>query len=178
MIYSLYHYYDANRGPFRNLSGLTADEAALLSRQLVQEGRTFASRRSEDYMSIRRGLEAQARAQFIAKGGQPRTAYPHYMTLGVCDWLKTWYENPCVLRLDWDDIREDAISFTYGDLFPTMRVQDRKPYRGQVYTKKEIVAVIEAYGFPQAWNANGEGGPERYIEAQIWDEEEIRRFYA
>jgi len=30
-----------------------------------------------------------------------------------------------------------------------------------------------AYGLPQEWNADGQGGPERYIEAQVWDEPPI-----
>ncbi|MCC3371778.1 hypothetical protein [Cohnella sp. REN36] len=170
----LYHYFDASRGPFRNLSGLPIPDAERLSRQIVREGRAFAAKRPEGYMAVRRELEARARKLFEDKGGRPRTAFPHYMTLEACDWLLSWYENSDCLSMDWDVFPEDAISFTYGDLFPTMKVQDGKPYRGQVYTKSEIVQVIDAYGMPQSWNANGEKGPERYIEAQIWDEEGIR----
>lgn len=55
-----------------------------------------------------------------------------------------------------------------------MRFQDGKPYRGQVYTLSEIVEVIKQYGLPQHWNADEKLGPERYIEAQIWDEIALR----
>ncbi|WP_249281057.1 hypothetical protein [Paenibacillus sp. 7516] len=51
-----------------------------------------------------------------------------------------------------------------------MRYSDDKPYRKQVYTKDEILQVIQNYGWPQEWNRNGERGPERYIEVQVWDE--------
>jgi len=57
-----------------------------------------------------------------------------------------------------------------------MRYSDHKPYRKQVYNKQKIKQVIEEFGFPQHWNRLGDQGPERYIEAQIWDEEVIRAY--
>lgn len=64
----------------------------------------------------------------------------------------------------------DRISFTYGDMFPTFsqRICDGREYRNNVYTYQEILQLINQYGLPQIWNPNGEHGPERYIEAQIW----------
>ncbi|KWX74568.1 hypothetical protein [Paenibacillus jilunlii] len=56
----------------------------------------------------------------------------------------------------------ECISYTYGDLFPTMRYLDGKPYRGQVYTLKELREVISQFGWPQEWNAGWTQGPERY----------------
>lgn len=176
MTFYLYHYFDRDIGPFRNLSKLTSAESEVVSNQIRLKGNTFASRRSEDYMSIRRELESLARNQFIAKGGNPRNSFPHYMTLGSCDWLKTWYTSPDVIEIPWDQFAVESVSFTYGDLFPTMRYQDDKPYRKQVYTKLEIVELIDKYGFPQDWNRDGDKGPERYIEAQIWDEKVIERY--
>ncbi|MNI53250.1 hypothetical protein D3C73_1080740 [compost metagenome] len=57
-----------------------------------------------------------------------------------------------------------------------MRYPDGKAYRKQVYNKDEIIEIIQEYGLPQEWNSNGENGPERYIEVQIWDEEIIKRY--
>ncbi len=51
-----------------------------------------------------------------------------------------------------------------------MRFADGKPYRGPVYTLAELPGLVAAYGLPQAWNADGTRGPERYIEAQVWDD--------
>lgn len=45
-----------------------------------------------------------------------------------------------------DQFDPDTISFTYGDLFPIMRYQDGKPYRNEVYTRDEIVHVIDEFG--------------------------------
>lgn len=65
----------------------------------------------------------------MGKGGSPKTEYPHYMTLGPCEWIKTWYEQGMEINIHWDELEEDTLSFTYGDLFPTMRVKDGKSYR-------------------------------------------------
>ncbi|MNJ44138.1 hypothetical protein D3C77_391770 [compost metagenome] len=143
--------------------------------KLRKEGTAFASKRSEDYMSIRRDLEERARNLFIAKGGKPVQAYPHYMTLGQCDWLIQWYNNGEALKVPLDAFDAATISFTYGDLFPTMRFKDGKSYREQVYVKDEILKLVEQFGWPQEWNKDGSQGPERYIEVQIWDTAEITK---
>ena len=69
-----------------------------------------------------------------------------------------------------------GISFTYGDLFPALRLAGQRPYWGQVFTVEEIGALIDQYGLPQEWNADGAQGPERYIEAQIWDDAPLTEY--
>ncbi|MNN12613.1 hypothetical protein D3C81_1256100 [compost metagenome] len=176
MTFNMYHYYDKDIGPFKNLSKLTKEAAEDVSNQIRLDGKAFASQRSNDYMYIRRELESIAREKFIVKGGKPKNSFPHYMTLGTCDWLLSWYRNPGVIMIPWGEFLDESVSFTYGDLFPTMRYRDDKPYRRQVYTKNEIIKLVEQYGLPQDWNMNGDQGPERYIEVQVWDEEVIRRY--
>ncbi|MBB3111861.1 hypothetical protein FHS18_003929 [Paenibacillus phyllosphaerae] len=170
MIPDLFHYYDAATGPFRNLSDLSPTEAQQVMRDIRKQGKGFASQRAEDYLEIRRRLESKAREMFLLKGGKPVRVAPHYMTVGECPWLLTWYENGQALRIPAPTFDPCSISFTYGDLFPTMRVLDSKPYRGQVYTLREIKQVIDEFGLPQEWNYQGEQGPERYIEVQVWDD--------
>jgi len=172
----LYHYYELARGPFRSLSDLPLHEALIIQEQLKEDKSLFASKRSDDYLFIRKDLEQKARNLFINKGGKPLRSSPHYMTLGKCQWLKEWYKEGQELEIHMDEFDEKTISFTYGDLFPTMRFQDGKPYRGQVYTKDEIYKLIEEYGFPQEWNKEGDNGPERYIEVQIWDDKPIMKY--
>ncbi len=170
----LYHYFESSHGPFRNLSGLSMEDAEDVMRNLKAKG-VFASQRPEDYLTVRRDLENRARKMFIQKGGKPRSRFPHYLTLGPCEWLKSWYNEAKEITIPLNEIDEDIISFTYGDLFPTMRYLDGKPYREQVYTKREIFWIIEQYGYPQQWNKDGSKGPERYIEVQLWDEEIIHK---
>ena len=98
------------------------------------------------------------------------------MTLGQCPWIKEWYREGQQLEIHIDEFDERTISFTYGDLFPTMRYRDGKPYRGKIYTLDEIYLLIKEYGMPQERNANGDKGPERYIEVQIWDDKPLLKY--
>ncbi|HRW11145.1 MAG TPA: hypothetical protein P5121_38855 [Caldilineaceae bacterium] len=172
----LYHYYEGRLGPFRNLSDLAVEEAEAVLTAIRQANRTFAAQRAPDYLTVRRALEDRVRALFIAKGGAPRRVRPHYFTVGACPWLLDWYVEGCVLRLPLSDITPEIISFTYGDTFPAMRLQDGRPHRGQVYTVTELPALIERYGLPQQWNPAGQAGPDRYVEAQLWDDQPVQPF--
>lgn len=174
----LYHYYDCKRGAFRNLSDLPPDEAEAVLTEIRRAGHGFASRRAEDYLTVRRALEAFVRARFIDKGGAPVRARPHYMILGRCEWVKSWYDEGCDLSIPLDCFRPQHVSFTYGDTFPAMRFADGKPYRRQVYTLFELPEVIRRYGLPQDWNPDGARGPDRYIEAQVWSDEPLREWLA
>jgi hypothetical protein len=166
----LCHYYEASVGPFRTLSDLNQEEAETILMRLRQEGKTFAAQRKADYLATRRELEQHLRRLFLEKGGKPQRMAPYYMIVGECSWVRGWYKESRTVKIAIGAIHPLALSFTYGDSFPAMRFQDGKPYRGQVYTLSEIVEVINQYGLPQNWNADGKKGPERYIEAQIWDE--------
>ncbi|SDS73063.1 hypothetical protein SAMN05444162_2139 [Paenibacillaceae bacterium GAS479] len=172
----LYHYYESENGPFKNLSALPYIESQKVLDNLRQEGAVFASKRSDEYLKLRRELEERARNVFMSKGGRPIKFYPHYMTYGKCDWLKQWYKNGEELKIDINEFDPKTVSFTYGDLFPTMRYMDGKSYRGMIYTKDEIMKLIEKYGWPQEWNKDGNNGPERYIEVQIWDDKVISNY--
>jgi len=172
----LYHYFERDQGPFKNLSSLPEDESASVLEKLRQRGNVFASNRSIDYLIIRKELESKARKMFIAKGGKPRNNFPHYMILGECKWVQEWYSHGCEIRIELDQFDPNSVSFTYGDLFPTMRYKDGKPYRGIIYLRSEIFNLIEEFGFPQQWNKDGLNGPERYIEAQVWDDEVINKY--
>ncbi|MCJ7842163.1 hypothetical protein MUB24_14885 [Lederbergia sp. NSJ-179] len=175
MVDFLYHYYDESAGPFRNLSDLDLEEAEQVLNDIRIKKKGFASKRSLDYLKIRRSLEWKARNLFIAKGGKPVRGHPHYMTFGECSWLLDWYPRGKDLLIPITEFDPYTISFTYGDLFPTMRYKDGNFYRGQVYTLEEIYQVIHICGLPQEWNPEGNKGPERYIEVQIWDDQPIRK---
>jgi hypothetical protein len=172
----LFHYYEAENGPFRNLSALSNEDAQTVQDNLKLEGIVFASKRSDDYLLIRRQLEELARNIFISKGGKPRKSYPHYMTFGACDWLKEWYRDSKEIKIHIEEFDPRTISFTYGDLFPTMRYRDGKPYRERIYLKHEIIELVKEIGWPQIWNRNGNKGPERYIEVQVWDDKVINKY--
>jgi hypothetical protein len=172
----LCHYYEAADGPLRNLSDLAEEQAQEILSRIRSQGDRFASRRGDDYLSVRRGLEDQVRSLFIAKGGLPKRRRPHYFILGECAWLKSWYPHGCELRIPLSAFPLDSVSFTYGDTFPAMRYPDGKPYRGQVFTRAELPALVAEYGLPQVWNAEGRLSPDRYIEAQVWDDGPLQAY--
>jgi hypothetical protein len=168
MVDRLYHYYEYRIGPFVNLSDLPIEKAQKIQSEIKEKGAVFASKRDDDYLKVRRELEDKVRSLFIEKGGKPERERPHYMTLGPCPWLISWYVEGRELSIPLSSFNKHIISFTYGDTFPAMRFKDGKPYRGIVYTLEEIDKAVEQYGLPQSWNADGRHGPDRYIEAQIW----------
>ncbi|MDR0898392.1 MAG: hypothetical protein LBN04_11130 [Oscillospiraceae bacterium] len=168
----LYHYYDAATGPFMNLSDLTPDEAEAVQAELARQGKGFAAQRDAGYLARRRELEQLARRLFIAKGGRPVRNVPHYMVVGECPWLATWYADGRFVKIPIEAFDLRTVSFTYGDMFPTFspQVADGAEYRGQVYTYEEILRVIAKYGLPQErWT--GAFGQAAYVEAQVWGDE-------
>jgi hypothetical protein len=173
----LSHYYEKANGPFRNLSDLPREQAEEIMVAIRKMGNSFASKRTSDYLAIREELEARVRQLFIAKGGQPKRMRPHSMILGKSRWLKSWYQHGEEICIPLAQFAPDSVSFTYGDLFPSMRYQDGKPYRGQVYLMAELEGLIRQFGLPQDWNADGQSGPDRYIEAQVWDDFPLQAFY-
>jgi hypothetical protein len=166
----LSHYYERADGPFSNLSMLPPEQAEQILEGIRRNGNRFASQRASDYLKKRLELETKIRQRFEEKGGKPKLARPHYMILGICPWLKQWYVDGQELQIKLVSLPKECLSFTYGDSFPAMNYKDGKPYRGQVYIASELEEIIKRYGLPQQWNPDGKGGPERYIEAQIWDD--------
>lgn len=173
----LSHYYEKSTGPFRNLSDLPRGQAEHILADIRAEGAIFASQRSADYLVIREDLEAHIRYLFIEKGGRPQRLRPHSMILGTCAWLQSWYQDGQELCIPLDHFSPESVSFTYGDLFPAMRYQDGKPYRGQVYLMSELEPLIQQFGLPQERNPDGHLGPDRYIEAQVWDDTPLHPYY-
>ncbi len=164
----LFHYYARQRGPFRSLSDLPHAEAERVLEAIRQRGDGFASQRRPDYLGIRHELEALVRQRFIDKGGRPTRNTPRYMILGACDWVRDWYPEGRALEVPLARFDPRIVSFTYGDSFPAMRHNDGKPHRGQVFTRDELPSLVEQFGLPQQRVETT--GPDRYIEAQVWDD--------
>jgi hypothetical protein len=169
----LTHYYSVGRGPFRSLTDLPALEAEAIQDRLRREGTGFAARRAADFLAVRRELEQLIQVLFSAKGGKPPRTHPDYMIPGACRWVETRYPDGRELHIRLAAFSPKHVSFTYGDSFPAMRYVDGKSYRGQVYTLAELPELINRFGLPQGWNSDGHVGPDRYIEAQVWDDQVV-----
>ncbi len=177
----LYHYYDKNNGPFRNLSELSMEEAnAVLQKIKLDKPNVQSAGRDPEYMFRRHMYEDIIKKEFIKKGGIVKREVPHYMVVEHSPWLSTWFENSTFIKIPIEEFDTKTISFTYGDSHPTFspwpRDDDWKEYRRKLYTYDEILEIIKKYGLPQDWNDDGSQGPERYIEAHIWSDETINRY--
>lgn len=171
----LYHYYDKTIGPFVNLSDLPREEASkIINRIKIEKPNTLCAQRDVDYMFRRHMYEDIIRKEFIKKGGSIKRSVPHYMVVEHSPWLASWFENSAYIKIAIEEFDLSTVSFTYGDSHPTFspwpRDDDWKEYRRKLYTYSEILVMIEKYGLPQIWNKDGRLGPERYVEAHIWND--------
>ena len=177
----LYHYYDKNIGPFKNISDLSLDEANRVLQEIaITKPNVQCAKRNSDYMKARVFYENILRNEFKKKCGLIYRQVPHYMVVEHSPWLSTWYENSSYIKIPIEMFDIRTISFTYGDSHPTFsdRINDGKEYRKKLYMYDEILEIIEKYGLPQDWNDDGSYGPERYIEAHIWSDDVIKQYVA
>lgn len=175
----LYHYYDKRSGPFKSLTALPENETFTVLERIKQERpSSLSAQRDIDYISKRMNCERIVREEAVKKGILMDILSPHYLVVEHSPWLSTWFEDPGVIKIPIEEFDTRKISFTYGDSMPTFspRVKDGKEYRKKVYTYDEILDIIARYGLPQDWNDDGSYGPERYIEAQVWTDEPIKRY--
>ena len=174
----LYHYFEKERGPFLTTSDLSYNEAVDVLLEINKTNPNLVHPDMDWFLTRRRKLENVVRQQFIQKGGKPIRQVPHHMTVENCDYMKTWYLEPCYLKIHISEFDVSTISFTYGDMFPVFntRLDKGEEYRNQVYTYDEIVKIIEKYGLPQSPAKQHEFKSECYVEACIWSDEVVN-FY-
>ena len=175
----LYHYFDKQTGPFRNLSDVPIEEAkSVLNKIRDTKPHSQAASRHDKYVEYRRNCENILRIEFAQKGGTMTRQVPHYMVVEHSPWLSTWYEDCAFVKIPIEEFDLRTLSFTYGDSMPTFSptIKDDKEYRHKLYTYNEILEIIDKYGLPQDWNDDGKFGPERYIEVHIWSDETIKKY--
>jgi hypothetical protein len=176
----LTHYYHKSDRPFQSLSSLS-DAAALNVIASLQERTGAVYRRfgnPAQYLRDRRATESWLRAEFIAKGGQPQTLYPQYLTLGKSAWIEDGFdEQSNSIQLPISDLYADRVSFTYSDSMVSHWLQSQcgqifhhSEYHGQVFTLTEIDRIIAQFGIPdREWQTDITRKYDLFIEAQVWD---------
>ena len=178
----LYHYYEISNGPFQNITQVGFEKAIEIQSKIL-EG--WNSKRPPNYIELRFALERKLKDQFISKGGKPNRDAPFYFTLGECEWVKSWYISPGVIKIHLSDLNPEHISFTYPDSMVSFQFHDepklatyRKNENGKVFLLNEIGEVINKHGVPteEKWNFQEEMKYDRYIEAQVWDDSFIEKY--
>ncbi len=180
----LFHYYELDNGPFRNITEHGYEKAKGIQRQILKG---WNSKRPGNYIELRLSLEERVKKQFISKGGKPSRNDPFYFTLGACEWAKSWYENPGIIKIPLSSFRPEHVSFTYPDSMVSFQFYDepklavyRKDCNGRVFLLSEIDDVINEYGLPSDEKSQAEERfkYDRYIEVQVWDDEVINEYKA
>lgn len=178
------HYYLPERGPFRSLSDLVdlpdgaADPvfAELRDRHRNQLG--YRRRFGNDYIARRRNVEADLRALFIARGGQPQRQTPYYLVLGECPWFHGLNDGHVALSIPLAQLNPATTSLTFPDSFIAMTRAD-KPYFRKQYRLEEVTQLWAEHGLPRDttnvpyqgyWNTDFE----LYAELQLWEEPAFR----
>ena len=111
----LYHYYDKNIGPFKNLSDLPIEEANKVLKEIaITNPNAYCAKRNVDYMQARIYYENILRNEFQRKGGLICRQVPHYMVVEHSPWLSTWYDNSSYIKIPIEMFNIKTISFTYG----------------------------------------------------------------
>ncbi|MDR0958053.1 MAG: hypothetical protein LBM16_02445 [Clostridiales bacterium] len=157
---------------------MSPTEADAVQANIVRSGKGFAAQRNERYLSRRRELEQIVRDLFIGKGGKPVRTVPHYMVIGECPWLETWYSDSRFVKIHVSEFDMSTVSFTYGDTFPTFSdsVTDDAEYRRNVYNYDEILRLIDKYGLPLEKWQNPVFAQPAYVEAHIWSDDVPRKY--
>jgi hypothetical protein len=186
------HYCAAEDTPFRNLSDLSLDEARAVVARLGERRKADPRHKrlfGRRYVDYRRQVEAKLRALFVARGGRPERAAPHYFVLGQSAWFEDVYPETRCVRLPLNELPHDQTSFTYPDSGVAMRIGPQfglppdpmRPYHERVFLLDELNEVIENYGMPaddaeQPYENYHVRRFERYIEVQLWSDAPVRRF--
>ncbi|MEL7001229.1 MAG: hypothetical protein AAFN93_00700 [Bacteroidota bacterium] len=179
----LYHYYELENGPFRNITRNKLERAKEIQNS-ISVG--INSKRPPNYIELRFALEKRLKDAFTIKGGQPTRDDPFYFTLGECDWLKSMYSNPGVVKIPLANLDFKYLTFTYPDSMVSFQFGDepklatyRKEVNGKVFLFDEIEKeIISKYGIPsqEKWESDESMKYDRYIEAQLWDDAIIAEF--
>ncbi|WP_299261819.1 hypothetical protein [uncultured Aquimarina sp.] len=178
----LFHYYELDNGPFLNITEYGYEKAESIQNK-ISEG--WNSKRPENYLDLRFSLEKRIKEQFILKGGQPNRSDPFYFTLGECEWAKSWYINPGIIKIPLTDFKANYVSFTYPDSMVSYQFYDepkldtyRKDCNGRVFLLSEISSLINEYGLPSEAKSQAKESLkyDKYIEVQVWDDQIINEY--
>ena len=172
------HNYDPSRGRFLNLCNLPDCEAEAILAAINSSGRRTIK---SNYLVRRRRTEAWLLSERTRKLGKPSLRHPIYFFLGdMADGADP--SRPASVVLPLSAFADDMVTFTYPDSMASLPLGthaddagERKPYHGQVFTLNEIRDVVSAFGMPRRFEFGAfGGGPDRFIEVQLWDDEPLR----
>jgi hypothetical protein len=177
------HYYVAGRPPFLNVSELTDPEWEIMGRELEAERSAGRSSRvfGRRYLELRRATEAKLRDLFVAAGGQPERAAPHYFVLGSSAWFRGLAQEMQEVRVPLDALPDNATSMTIPDSMTSMGLGgdfglpvENRPHHDRVFRLSEIPEAVQEFGLPEDEPGDYADYQHRsfefYAEVQVWSD--------
>jgi hypothetical protein len=172
------HNYHPERGMFRNVCDLPADDAGRIITAIRRSGFGYFR---DDYLERRLQVETWLMSERMRKLGDTPLRRPIYCFLG--NMADGWDRSrPASVILPLADFDARALTFTFPDSMRSYpRPRDRgyraRPYHGQVFTLDEIREVVHRHGFPDPELPKKDRQTEdAFIEVQVWDDGPLQRY--
>jgi hypothetical protein len=188
----LTHYYEAERGPFKNVCDLSDFE---LDRLIASEkdADTAFNRFAlgKDFFKIRRAADDLLIEKYTEKFDRKPRRRPFYAVLGEFDRTLSMYRDGRSVRLEMSQFSREQVTFMYPDhfiliwsrkLFPLLPAlfgpytYSYEPFHDRLFTYNELAEAVVAYSLDariarakqqNLWVSS-------YIEAHIWDRDYSR----
>ncbi|TXJ09191.1 MAG: hypothetical protein E6Q28_15930 [Afipia sp.] len=170
------HNFHPDRGAFRNVCSLPAEDAGRIIASIRLGGHAYLR---EDYLRRRMQAEKWLIAECRRKIGAPPRSRPIYFFLGnMADgWDKS---RPASIVLPLAMFDPAVITFTFPDSmtscpYLTQADPGSGPWHGRVFSRDEIEDLIATHGFPDPGRPREQRGPDAFIEMQLWDDEPLEK---
>lgn len=184
----LTHYYEAERGPFRNICDLPDEEVDRLI--AAEKNADTAFNRfalGRDFFKIRRAADDLLIEKYTEKFGRTPEVRPFYAVLGEFDRTLSMYRDGRSVRIDVSMFSREQVTFMYPDhfalvwskglfsppsaLFPPPHFYSYEPFHDRLFTYSELPEAVRVYSLDSriAKAKQVNMWVSSYIEAHIWD---------
>jgi hypothetical protein len=183
----LTHYYEAERGPFKNICDLSEAELDRLI-AVEKEANTAFNRFAlgKDFFKIRRAADDLLIKKYREKFGIMPAGRPFYAVLGGFDRTLSMYRDGRSIRLEISQFARENVTFMYPDhfvlvwskgLYPAppalfgSSVYIYEPVHDCLFTYDELPEAFRTYSLERriAQAKQKDLWVSSYIEAHIWD---------
>ena len=190
----LTHYYEAERGPFKNVCDLSEEELDhLISAEKDAETAFNRFAVGKDFFKIRRAADDLLIEKYREKFGVMPASRPFYAVLGEFDRTLSMYRDGRSIRLEISQFAREEVTFMYPDHFvlvwsrrlyappPALfgsSAYTYEPVHDCLFTYDELPEAFRTYSFESriAQAKQKELWVSSYIEAHIWDPDIARKF--
>jgi hypothetical protein len=182
----LTHYYESERGPFKNICDLSEKELDHLI-AVEKEAKTAFNRFAlgKDFFKIRRAADDLLIEKYVDKFGFRPNCRPFYAVLGEFDRTLSMYRNGRSIRIHLSQFSSEEVTFMYPDLFVLVWSQrlypplsamfgshsySHEPFHDCLFTYDELPEAFITYSLDRKIADAKQRGlwVSAYIEAHIW----------